>query len=139
MQEDTSFTEEMIDLLNQVLQIEYSMIVNYPRLTSHLENEATRDKALQLGQDSIRHADIVSNIITELGGEPNWSFTTIDQETPLSELFSEQFGAEKLAYDSYKKCAGLSSDTVLQDQLRSIAEEEKEHMQLVEDILAELG
>jgi rubrerythrin len=115
------------------------MIVNYPRLTSRLENEETREKALRLGQDSVRHADIVSNLITQLGGEPIWNFETITPEAPLADLFGKQLETEKLAHTVYDRCAETISDVTQKTQLQDIAREEAEHIQIVKDILDELG
>ena len=43
MVKKTSSTSEslsrMLDLLNQILQLEYSLIVHYPRLTSAIRDE----------------------------------------------------------------------------------------------------
>ena len=64
----------ILDLLNQGLQLEYSLIVHYPRLSSAIKDEETRKLVLKLGNDSIRHADIVAGVISGLGENPLWSF-----------------------------------------------------------------
>ena len=61
-------SSKLIELLNQALHIEYSMILHYPRLASSIEDEETKKLVLELGLASTTHADVVARAIRELGG-----------------------------------------------------------------------
>ena len=56
MAKDSGTTE----FLNQILKLEYSLIIYYPRLASSISDPEIKDLVLKLGKYSIRHADIVA-------------------------------------------------------------------------------
>ena len=80
----------IIELLNQALNIEYSLIVHIPRIASLIEDEETRELVLKLGNDSIKHADVVAHAIENLGGIPAWSFESFPAETDIVTIFQKQ-------------------------------------------------
>ena len=128
-----------IDLLNEVLRLEYSMIVHIPRLASFVEDEETRRLVLKLGSDSIPHADVVANIIREFGGTPDWSLEPFPRETDLVEIFQVQLEKEKLACQLYRQASDAVRVGSLRDKLGHQAREEESHIRIVEDILSRLS
>ena len=128
----------ILDLLNQGLQLEYSLIVHYPRLASAIKDEETRKLALKLGSDSIRHADIVAGVISGLGENPLWSFEAFPEETNLVKVFQVQLEKEKLALQLHRQSSDLVLDSSLRDRFRNMAKEEEQHIQIAETILSRL-
>ena len=61
-------SSKLIELLNQALRVEYSIILYSPRLASSIEDEEIRKLVLELGHASTTHADVVARAIRELGG-----------------------------------------------------------------------
>ena len=67
--------EAIVALLNKALQVEYGMILNYPRIIDKLVivdkiNDEQLNKDLeQVGKDSFRHSGAVGKLIGQLGGE----------------------------------------------------------------------
>jgi bacterioferritin (cytochrome b1) len=61
---------ELLDLLNQTLELEYTLIIYYPRIASAIQDQETKQLAQSLGTASIGHADMVANAIIKLGGIP---------------------------------------------------------------------
>ena len=69
-------SSELLDLLNQTLELEYTLIIYYPRIASAIRDLETKQLALSLGTASIGHADTVAHAITKMGGNPHWSLET---------------------------------------------------------------
>jgi rubrerythrin len=125
-------------LLNQALRLEYSLIVHYPRLANTIKDEETRKLVLELGSASIRHADVVANTITQLGGEPDWSMELYPDEMDTVEIFQTQLEKEKLALKLHRESADLVPSNSLQVKLSTLAREEEQHIQIVNRILSRL-
>ncbi len=134
--EETS--NKLMGLLNQALRLEYSLIVHYPRLASTIKDEETRKLVLELGSASIRHADIVANTITQLGGEPDWSIELYPEDMETVEIFQTQLEKEKLALKMHRESGDLVPSSSLQVKLSNLAREEEQHIQIVNRILSRL-
>ena len=124
-----------LELLSQALQIEYSMIVQYPQFAQMIQDEEIKREVLALGAASTRHADVVSQAILKLGGAPEMSFEFVDRDTDLLIIFTEQLEKEKLALTLHYQAAGLMQDDSLAEEFTRLAEEEKMHIKTVERII----
>jgi rubrerythrin len=131
--------DELKSILNQALNLEYTLIVHYPRLAAMISDEATRRLVDDLGSASIRHADVVASAIMKLGSQPHWSFEPFPAEVDLVSIFQTQLGKEKTAFDLHRRSAYLVTDSALRERLLGIAKEEESHIKTVEDILRRLG
>ncbi len=132
------YLRKSLDLLNQALQVEYSMIFQYPRLAGFIEDEEIRKLVLQLGYASMNHADVVASAIRELGGEPEWSFESIPQERDLVKVFQVQLEKEKLALELHQQSSDSVQDGPLRERLSNLAKDEVNHIRTAEDILTRL-
>ena len=132
-------SHRLMDLLNQALRLEYSLIVHYPRLANTIKDEETRKLTLELGSASIRHADVVANTITQLGGEPDWSIELYPEDMETVEIFQTQLEKEKLALQLHRESADLVPSSSLGSKLSSLANEEEQHIQIVNRILSRLN
>lgn len=130
---------QILDMLSQALELEYSLIVHYPRIASSIPDEETRKLVHQLGSDSIGHADAVANTITKLGGVPHWSFGPFPEETDIVKTFEVQLEKEKLALQLHRRIAGLILDSSLRDRFNEFAKKEEQHIRIVEQILSRVG
>ena len=129
----------VIELLNRALNVEYSMIAYYPRIADSIDDAETKETILKLGMDSTRHADIVTNAVRELGGEPSWTLEPFPESESQTQLFRIQLDREKLASVIYEEVAGMAKSPVLRDKVNQLITEEKGHILLVEAILNRLG
>ena len=136
---DSANLPQILDLLNQTLELEYSLIVHYPRIASSVPDEETRKLVHQLGGDSIGHADAVAKATTKLGGVPRWSFGPFPEETDIVKIFEIQLEKEKLALQLHRRIAGLILDSSLRDKFNELAKEEEWHIRIVEQIISKLG
>ncbi|GEM_PF-3399049 len=125
-------------LLERALDTEYRHIFHYPRLARLMPSPELAKTVRLLGQDSLRHAELVSGMIESLGGA-----STVPTVEPLPapldvrQLFEQQLEREKLGLYYHITAAGLLEDS-LADRLRLIAQEEQWHIRLTEQVLAAL-
>ena len=132
-------SSELLDLLNQTLELEYTLIIHYPRIASAIQDHETKQLAQSLGTASIGHADTVAHAITRLGGTPHWSFGSFPAEMDLKKIFQGQLEKEKLALKLHRQIVGLITDSSLRDKFSGLAKEEESHIITVEKILARLS
>ena len=107
----------IVDLLNKSIQVEYGMILNYPRVLDQIINiDTTQSEEFinnveRLGKDSFRHATIVSKLIEELGGEPEFEVVVIDRMIDIHSMLVEQLAKEKLAMSIYKEAKMIAQNS----------------------------
>ena len=99
----------IVDLLNRSLQVEYGMILNYPRLLDQIVGiDEIPDKLIpgnleSLGKESFRHAGKVGQLIVQLGGEPQWDIEVIDRIIDIGSMLVQQLEKEKAALSMYQQ------------------------------------
>ena len=111
MAEVDRITEEgkkaIINLLNKSLQVEYGVILNYPRILDQIVNIDKSQSAEfantveRLGKDSFRHATVVARLIEDLGSKPDFETVVIDRMIDIHSMLIEQLGKEKSAMSIY--------------------------------------
>ena len=131
-------SKQTVDLLNQILKMEYSLIIHYPRLANRIKDNEMKKLVQELGIASISHADTVANMIMKLGGNAIWSFEGLPEEDSLVKIFQLQLEKEKIALQLHQQAANLVTDGQKRAQLSRLAEEERSHIRIVEGILARL-
>jgi len=129
---------ETIELMNRTLEVEYSCIVHFARLSDITKDEEIRSLITELGQDSVRHASVVADIISELGGIPLWSFEPFPEDMDLERIFQLQLEKEKLALQLHSQNAEVQVDNSFRNKLKGIAKDEEKHIQIVNNILSKL-
>lgn len=130
---------EALDLLRHALEVKYRFIVHYPRLTRMMPDQELASKLETLGRDSTRHADIVSRTISRLGGiAPVPTVDLLPEPLDFKDFFRKQLELEKLALWLHTK-ASESVGEELAPSLREIAEQERWHIRLTEEIISRLG
>lgn len=130
--------KELVELLNEALRLEYTFIVYYPRLAAGIEDAETKNLVHQLGTASVHHADVVAEAITQLGGNPDWSFVPFPDDKELLPLFQMQLQKEQRALELHHKAAELVPAEALSESIESLAKEEQAHISTVEKIIARL-
>jgi bacterioferritin (cytochrome b1) len=129
----------LVKRLNHALRVEYSLIIHYPYIANLVRDEEIKKLATELGGASIHHADVVATIINELGGKPEWSFEPFPEGSDTKEIFRMQLGKERLALELHKGSAEISPTGLHRMLLSTLAEDEEEHIEVVERILALLN
>ena len=126
-------------MLNQTLELEYTLIIYYPRIASAIQDQETKQLAQSLGTASIGHADMVANAIIKLGGIPRWSFGSFPIEMDLKRIFRMQLEKEKLALKLHQQIIGMITDFSIRDEFIGLPKEEELHIKIVEKILTRLS
>ncbi len=100
--------KSIIQLLNRLLQVEYDLLFNYPRVIDKLVNiDRIHDEqiinALEvMGKDSLRHFDAVDKLIKKLGGETMWHIDVLDGLVDVEEILVRQLERETWVVSWYK-------------------------------------
>jgi bacterioferritin (cytochrome b1) len=132
-------SRELLDLLNITLDLEYTLIVYYPRIASIIQDDEIKQLAQSLGIASIGHADTVARTIINLGGTPHWSFESFPDEINLKTIFEVQFDKEKFALKLHQQVVALVTDSSTRDKFIGMVQDEESHIKTVEQILERLS
>ena len=131
----SSENQQIIDLLNFVLKLEYTIVIHLPRISAAFRDREIRDKVLHLSSASVKHADTVASAIEKLGGKAQWSFEPFPEDGDLVKMFEAQVAKEHEAHRLHLECARVTSDPILKEQFRKIARDEDWHAIIALDIL----
>lgn len=126
---------ELIKLLNEALSLEYSDVFLYPREAKTIEDKKISGMFEEFGTTEIRHADIISMKLLELGEKPAWNFTLLKGGISIKEILEHHLGQEKRAVLLYNKCAEATDDDNFKIVLRGIKSDEETHLKFIEDAL----
>jgi bacterioferritin (cytochrome b1) len=128
----------LIKLLGQILKIEYSFIISYPRLSSMITDSNTKAFVLSLGKASIKYASVVAAISYRLGGHPASYFKNVSYGANLIEILTEQLAQENQALRMYEDCADLIKESAFRFEFAAIANERRSQIKVVEQIIDNL-
>ena len=124
---------EMISFLNGALKLEYQNILDYERYVGAVDDAPLATKLREFSQEEWQHARVLSQRITEMGGEPRFEATHAARpDTTAYELLREHYEAEKNVVKYYEAGLERFDDPSFTWLLGKIKVEEEEH-------LAELG
>lgn len=88
-------------LMNKSLQVEYTFIMNYPRMIDKLVNyDGINDEKLindiqRFSKDSLRHFGTLTSLVERLGGKPMWNMEIVARLEDVAELLTQQLEKEK--------------------------------------------
>ncbi|MGE5197935.1 MAG: ferritin-like domain-containing protein [Deltaproteobacteria bacterium] len=129
---------KLIELLNEALAQEYSDVFLYPREARTIQDKKVADKFNQFGAEELRHADIISMKLLELGERPAWDYTLEQGGTSLKEMLEHHLEKEKKYILLYNKCVEATDDDNFKILLKGIRANEESHLKFIEDILKSL-
>jgi bacterioferritin len=129
---------EIIELLNTVLELEYTIVIHLPWISAAFHDREIRDKVLHLSSASVKHADAVATAIEQLGGKACWDFEPFPDDGNLIKLFEIPVTKEQEAHRLHLECARLASSPIHKDLFRHMAKDEDWHTAVACDILAYL-
>ncbi|KTB47445.1 ferritin-like domain-containing protein [Dehalogenimonas alkenigignens] len=129
---------EVISLLNQVLKLEYTIVIHLPRITAAFHDREIRDKVLHLSSASVKHADEVATAIEKLGGKAEWDFEPFPDDGDLIKMFEMQVAKEDEAHRLHLECARLAPGLTMKEQFRKMAKDEEWHASVARTVLSYL-
>lgn len=162
----------IVAMLQKGLATEYTHLVNYPRMIDqmlNIEHMPEDDPSVitleSLGEDSIRHVNVVMRLSAQLGGEPRLVVEPVERISDVLAICQHQMENEKenlLQFEQaltiaqanpVKKAKGIieenirilrdkSSDMVQRsnviEQLKVLAEDEKRHIKMLTLVILDL-
>lgn len=126
-------TEQLIDLLNRDLELEYSAAIQYINHSAVMTGAAYGDiiKELKIhANEEVQHAMILADQIDYLGGSPTIKVGEIHVSEDNDEMLRQDLDGEEDAISRYKsrvEQAEQLKEFALAHQLRTILATEQEH------------
>ena len=114
----------IVELLNRSLQIEYAFILNYPRLidklttVDHINDEQLNKDLEHLGTESYHHHGWIGQLITQLGGKPDWTINVIDRLVDVDRMLVQQLEKEELALSLFQEARRIAERNKVKVQVR---------------------
>ncbi|ODS31663.1 MAG: bacterioferritin [Candidatus Scalindua rubra] len=124
--------EKIIEILNKVRVEELTAIMQY--LQHHYRAKGINSPGVseifkKISITEMKHAYIVAERITALGGMPTTKIDKINVPEKLEDMIKENYEVEKVAIEDFKKCIKeVSEDITTRRMLEDILADEEEHL-----------
>jgi bacterioferritin len=134
--------EEFIDKLNKALEWEYASAIQYVQHAAVItgpEYDAIAEELVIHSNEEMAHAVTVSNMISDLGGEPTIDVEERNISGDSKKMLEQDLEGEEIAISLYKKLIGMAEELKeygLRRGLEDILLQEEEHRR---DLLGSLG
>jgi bacterioferritin len=144
--------QQVLKVLNDVLATELVCVLRYKRhfyMAQGIASDSVKAEFLQHATEEQQHADWVAERITQLGGEPDFSPTTLASRShseyvegkTLVDMIKEDLVAERIAIQSYSEIIrwlgdGDPTTKILIEQINKV---EEEHANDMLDLLTKMG
>ncbi len=142
--------EDIIKLLNDALATEIVCILRYKRhhfTAKGLASPKIAEEFLVHANEETAHGDLLAERIVQLGGEPDFSPTTLtsrshadyDGSLDLKSMIRANLVAERVAIEAYSQMINLigDKDSTTRRVLESILSQEQEHADELSDWLTD--
>lgn len=140
--------EAVVKLLNDALATELVCVLRYKRhyfMASGLSSPAIADEFLVHANEEAAHADRIARRIVQLGGEPDFSPSTLlqrshagyDESNDLKTMVRVNLVAERVAVEAYRQMIELigDKDPTTRRMLEDVLADEEEHADELKDWL----
>lgn len=142
------YRDSIVKMLNDALATEIVCTLRYKRhhfMATGLQSPAIADEFMVHATEETAHADKLAKRIVQLGGEPDFSPSTLlershasyDESNDLNEMVRANLVAERVAIETYRQMIQLvaDKDPTTRRVLESILEDEEEHADELSDWL----
>ena len=140
--------EGIVKLLNDALATELVCVLRYKRhhfMASGLSSPRIAEEFMEHANEESAHADRIAQRIVQLGGEPDFSPSTLlqrshadyDESNDLKTMVRVNLTAERIAVEAYRQMISLlaDKDPTTRRMLEDILAEEEEHADELKDWL----
>jgi bacterioferritin len=144
----TADRDTVVRLLNEALATEWVCVLRYYRhyfSASGMFADAVKAEFLEHAQQELEHANLISERIVQLGGEPDLDPDTLTARAhaeykpgkDLRDMVRENLIAERIAIDSYREMIDYigDRDTTTKRMLEHVLAQEEEHADDMKDLL----
>lgn len=119
----------IVSILNEGLAVEYTHIINYPRFIDQLVNInglPDDDPCIvvlkKLGEESVRHTNIVMGLITELGGKPQLVVEPAERMSDVFGMCHKQMEREKENLVLFQQAKAVAQNKQMKASKRKLEE-----------------
>jgi bacterioferritin len=140
--------DTVVRLLNEALATEWVCVLRYYRhyfSASGMFADTVKAEFLEHAQQELAHANLISERIVQLGGEPDLDPDTLTARShaeykpgkDLRDMVRENLIAERIAIDSYREMIDYigDRDTTTKRMLEHVLAQEEEHADDMKDLL----
>jgi bacterioferritin len=140
--------EVVVRLLNEALATEWVCVLRYYRhyyMASGMMADSVKAEFLEHAGQELAHANMISERIVQLGGEPDLDPDTLTARShaeykpghDLRDMVKENLVAERIAIDSYREMINYvgDGDTTTKRILMEVLAQEEEHADDMADLL----
>ena len=144
--------QQVLKVLNDVLATELVCVLRYKRhfyMAQGIASDSVKAEFLQHATEEQQHADWVAERITQLGGEPDFSPTTLASRShseyvegkTLVDMIKEDLIAERIAIQTYQEIIRWlgDGDPTTKILIEAINKVEEEHANDMLDLLTKMG
>ena len=125
----------VVDLLKQVLPLEYAFVRYYKLMLPGLNKEIV-PKVTQLISESIEHTKVTVEILQSLGAVVTINDSQTPQVRSTIDTFKMQLERERLARWLFLRAAEVIEGEAVRQKFLTMASQEESHIAVVESILA---
>ena len=142
--------EKVLKMLDEALATELVCVLRYRHdhfVARGLKAKVAADEFLEHANQELEHADMISERIVQLGGEPNFNPATLTDRShaeyrlgaSVQEMIRENLVAERIAIDSYRQMIQYigNDDPTTRRMLEEILATEEEHADDLADLLGD--
>jgi bacterioferritin len=140
--------DTVVRLLNEALATEWVCVLRYYRhyfMASGMFADTVKAEFHEHAQQELEHANLISERIVQLGGEPDLDPDTLTRRAhaeykpgkDLRDMVRENLVAERIAIDSYREMIDYigDRDTTTKRMLEHVLAQEEEHADDMKDLL----
>ncbi len=128
--------KKLADLLIRVLNIENEGVFLYPR---HAETKDMTEEAVNvlaaLGNEEVKHFEMVSSLLRDLGKEPVWDILAPDVESGnIKERIERHLKREAESLALYNQCLAVTREGAIGETLLRLKSDEERHRKVLLDL-----
>ncbi len=133
--------EKIIEILNKIRVEELTAIMQYSQhhyLAKGINSPAVSEIFKKLSMAEMKHAYVLAERITALGGTPTMKIDNVDVPERLEDMIKVNYEAEKAAITAFKGfIKKVAEDTTTRRMIEDILEDEEEHLDELGKLLAD--
>jgi len=130
--------QELIDILNQAIEIEYGALFLMPQHLARLQDEELAANLREACSDELEHAEVTARLILQLGGLPKGDFKLLKPMSSAAEMLRYHIEGEKRVIDLYQRALAKATMPEHQKILRKLLADEQNHQQVFTRLLGQV-
>lgn len=131
--------QELINLLNQAIEVEYGALFLLPQHLAQVDNPETVGELRAALQDEVDHAEITARLIFQLGGLPRADFKQMCPDCSLPEMLQRHLEGEERVIGLYQQALSCTDNPAMRTVLERLVADEQRHRKTFLRLLSKLS